>query len=372
MEKRVCIIHKVTTLDPRSFYKQARSLSKAGYETIILGLQNRDEVIEGIRVIGFPPSRSRLIRILITNFRVLIMAWRLKATVYHFHDLDFVPWALLLKALTRAKIVYDIHEAHPDYMLLKTYIPSVFRQVLSMAVYLMEHMSSKCFDAIVPNDNFVAADFKHRNIQVIYNFPSVDFFNGRYRPPYEKRAFDLFYHGSLPKYHFETMLGIAEKLNALNVRNTWGLIMDRHSPRNWAEREVKKRGLQRNFVFLPYVDYLQVNKYLNQAKIGIIPLPPFKKFMKNIPIKMFEYMGASLPVVLSDLPPTRQFIEGQDCVIAVEPNNIDAYVKAIAWLLSHPKKSMQMGKVGKRLVFERFNWTQQEDKLLNLYQRLFE
>ncbi|MGB9730303.1 MAG: glycosyltransferase, partial [Thermoprotei archaeon] len=295
-------------------------------------------------------------KFLITNYQIFRKALRQKADVYHFHDLDFIPWAIILKILSKSKIIYDIHEAYPEYMLLKTYIPKTFRKAISLFVYLIEHIAIKMFDAIIPNDNFISKEFIHKNNVVIFNFPTLDFFKNRNGIPWQRRKYDLFYHGSLPRYHFETMINIAEKLNSGNIKNKWGIVTNDVSTINWARQELEKRDLCSNFEFLPYVDYLSVYNYLNVAKIGIIPLPPFEKFFKNIPLKMFEFMGCGLPIVISDLPPSRQFILGENCAIAVEPNNIDEYAEAIKFLLNNPEKAVEMGEKGKKLVFERYNW----------------
>jgi glycosyltransferase involved in cell wall biosynthesis len=372
MKKKVCIIHKVQKLDPRSFYKEGRSSAKAGYETIVIGLYGKNEKVHGIRLIGFRFFRKRLARFLISNYYIFREALRERADIYHFHDLDFIPWAILLKGLTRAKVIYDIHEAYPEYMLLKTYIPCFLRSLFFVLIYMMEHTAVKFFDAIVPNDNYVAKDFKHKNNVVIFNFPTLDFFKNKQDLPYQVREYDLFYHGSLPKYLFEAMMNIAEKLNSDNLRNIWGIATNDEATIAWAKQELKKRDLEGNFIFLPYADYLMVCEYLAKAKIGIIPLPPYKKFMKNLPLKMFEFMGCGLPIVLSDLPPSRQFINGKDCAIAVPPNSDEEYVKAIKLLLNDPERSITMGYNGKRLVLEKYNWNEEEKKLLKLYNCLTE
>jgi glycosyltransferase involved in cell wall biosynthesis len=165
-------------------------------------------------------------------------------------------------------------------------------------------------------------------------------------------------------------MNIAEKLNAGNVNNLWGIATNDKATLIWAQQEIEKRRLNHNFDFLPYIDYLNVFEYLSIAKIGIIPLPAYKKFMKNIPLKMFEFMGCGLPMVLADLPPSRQFIQGQNCAIAVEPNNINEYAKAIKLLLNNPEKAIEMGDNGKKIVLEKYNWTIEEKKLLNLYKKL--
>ncbi|MBE0426208.1 MAG: glycosyltransferase family 4 protein [Nitrospirae bacterium] len=370
MKKKVCIIHKVSTLDPRSFYKEGRTLFNAGYDVNILGLFKSTRNENGINLIGFNASKSRFTRFLMTNYQIFRRALREKADVYHFHDLDFIPWAVFLKIFTRSKIIYDIHEAYPEYILLKTYIPEPFRKAISFFVYLMEHGAIKMFDAIIPNDNFVSRGFRHKNNIVIFNFPTLDFFRNKNGSKWQERKYDIFYHGTLPRYHFERMMNIAEKLNAENIRNRWGIVTKDAQIINWATAETEKRKLTSNFDFLPYTDYLNVIDYLNVSKIGIIPLPPYKKFMKNIPLKMFEFMGCGLPIVLSDLPPSRQFIEDKDCAIAVEPDNIDEYANAIKLLLNNQGKAVEMGERGKKLIYEKYNWNVEEKKLLELYKQL--
>lgn len=370
MRKKVCIIHKVNSLDQRSFYKQGRSLSNGGYDVNIFGLFGSKKTINGIKLVGFDAPKSRFNKFLLTNYKIFRKALREKADVYHFHDMDFIPWAILLKILSKSKIIYDIHEAYPEYMLLKTYIPKLLRKVISFFVYLTEHIAIKIFDAIIPNDNFVSKEFTHKNNIVIFNFPTLDFFKNKNGIPWNNRKYELFYHGSLPEYHFKAMMDIAEKLNSENIKNRWGIVTNDNSTIICAKQEIKKRKLDDNFDFLPYTDYLNVFNYLITAKIGIIPLPPYKKFMKNIPLKMFEFMGCGLPIVLSDLPPSRQFIKGENCAIAVEPNNINEYANAIKLLLNNPEKAIEMGNNGKKLVFERYNWHSEEKKLIQLYNDL--
>ena len=75
-------------------------------------------------------------------------------------------------------------------------------------------------------------------------------------------------------------------------------------------------------------------------------------------------------MVLSDLPPTRQFISEQQCAIAVSPDDIDEYAEAIKTLIEHADKAVSMGENGRRLVYEQYNWDIEEKKLLQLYDSL--
>lgn len=370
--KKICMLHKVKAPDGRSFYKEARSLAAAGYDVTLLGLFSGDSEASGVKLIGLPHAQGRLLRFVVTNARAFTRALQERADVYHIHDLDFVPWAVLLKLLTRKKVIYDIHEAYPEYMMLKSYIPRGLKSLTAALVYLLEHGAAKVFDAIIPNDNFIGAGFSHKKKVTIFNFPTLDFFPAGAEVAWDEREFDLFYHGSLPPYTFGTMLSIAEALKAKGVRTRWGIALNDKADPAWAQAAAEHRGLGENFVFLPSAGYLQVSQYLRRARIGIIPLPAFKKFLKNIPLKMFEFMGCGMPVVLSDLPPSRQFIRDTGSAVAVQPDDIDEYAEAVSSLLKDSSAAGSMGKRGKQLVYEKYNWSREEGKLMELYRSLLE
>ena len=132
---KVCILSSVhPCFDVRIFEKQARSLSQAGYEVTLAAIGNfEEEIVEGIRVLGLPQPRSRLLRP-VNWWRLLRIALQEKADIYHFHDPDLLLPAGLIKLLTRRPIVYDVHENYPEDVLTKEWIPSPLRRFVSSAV----------------------------------------------------------------------------------------------------------------------------------------------------------------------------------------------------------------------------------------------
>lgn len=370
MKKKVCLIHKVDFLDPRSFHKQARSLQKNGYETTLISYLGREDPIDGIRFVKISRPQRLLTRILLTNYNIFIKALKERADVYHFHDLDFVPWAILLKLIARRKVIYDVHEAHPEYMLLKSYIPDYLRKTVSTLVHYTEQIGSHFFDAIITNDNFVLSQFRHKCMDVIFNFPLLEFFSfSDHGVPYSERRYDVIFIGSLPKWHFTPMLEAAQILKERGHFVKWLLLPTCDAPRSWMRSQLSERNLSDYFTIADTVPFTSVPKYLYEARIGIITIPPYKKYLKNIPLKMFEYMGCGLPVVASDLPPARQFVEGKGCAILVKHEGA-AYAEAIISLLNNTERAERMGLSGRELVFQKFNWGSEEKKLLKIYSQL--
>jgi len=54
----------------------------------------------------------------------------------------------------------------------------------------------------------------------------------------------------------------------------------------------------------------------------------------------------------------------------VDPLDPKAIAQAIEHLLTHPEEARQMGENGRRAVVEKYNWGQEKEKLLNLYEEL--
>jgi glycosyltransferase involved in cell wall biosynthesis len=135
-------------------------------------------------------------------------------------------------------------------------------------------------------------------------------------------------------------------------------------------RLIALSGLEKAVTLTGQVPYTDVPKWLAQASVGLIALQETEQFKMCIPTKLFEYMGSGLPVVSSDLPPARRFMEGLDCGLLVKPADPHEYAEAVEYLLSHPTQARRMGENGHRAIEETYNWGTEAEKLVNLYRKL--
>jgi glycosyltransferase involved in cell wall biosynthesis len=81
-------------------------------------------------------------------------------------------------------------------------------------------------------------------------------------------------------------------------------------------------------------------------------------------------MSAGIPVIASNFPLWREIIEGNNCGICVDPLNPQEISEAIQYLINHPEAAAEMGKNGSQAVETKYNWEQEAQKLLSLYQEL--
>jgi glycosyltransferase involved in cell wall biosynthesis len=77
-----------------------------------------------------------------------------------------------------------------------------------------------------------------------------------------------------------------------------------------------------------------------------------------------------LPVICTDFYYWKEVVEKNNCGICVNPNNVNEIVDAIIYLRDNPDIVQIMGENGKRAVKEKYNWSLEESKLLNIYKRI--
>ena len=111
----------------------------------------------------------------------------------------------------------------------------------------------------------------------------------------------------------------------------------------------------------------EVARLLRRARAGLVLLHPEPNYLNSQPVKLFEYMGAAIPVIASDFPVWRNVIESAECGLLVNPLDPASISAAIEYLCTHPEEAAEMGRRGRAAVEDRFNWGKEERRLLDFY-----
>ena len=83
-------------------------------------------------------------------------------------------------------------------------------------------------------------------------------------------------------------------------------------------------------------------------------------------IVLAESMACGTPVVSSDLPGVRAVYENGVSGFSVPPRDEKALAEKIGYILDNPAKAREMGRAGRRLVGERYDWNVIGEKLEKL------
>ena len=353
--------------DPRIFTKECCSLAEAGYEVVLVAPHERDETRDRVRIHAVTRPKSRRERFLRTIRDVLRAAIEEDADIYHFHDPELIPAGLLLK-LRGKRVVYDVHEDLPRQILSKYWLPAWLRIPVSRVVSLIEWLAAHALDAIVTVTPHIAARFPRARTHLVRNFPIPVELANPAALPLKDRPPAVAYVGAISLHR-----GIGELVTAmdllpidLSARLIIAGTFDAESTRETIERMPGWRNVE----YLGWQSRAEVAAILGRARAGLVLLHPIVNYQSALPVKLFEYMAAGLPVVASNLAEWRTIVERSQCGVLVNPLDPAAIAKAIHWILQHPDEARAMGERGRMAVRDEYSWETEKRKLLALYERL--
>jgi len=351
-------------MDSRIFQKECRSLAKVGFDTTLLVLNGTTETVEGVKIISLDYNvKGRMKRILSAGKKIFNKAISLEADVYHLHDPELLRIAVKLKRKTGAKVIYDSHEDLPKQVLDKHWIPSFIRSSVSKFVYKYEMKKASQIDGIISVTENICNRFKKANTNVclVANYPILSEMDldSVVQPEKEDKAI-CYIGGLFPTRGIKELVQALEHCDAvLNLAGAFSSVA--------FEEEVKALPGWSKVNFYGYVGKDEIIDILLKSNIGIVTLHPTQSYKESLPIKMFEYMSASLPVIASNFEMWKPLVLDNKCGIMIDPLNVTELAKQIDYLLSNKKQALDMGKAGCNAAHRLYSWETQETTLVDFY-----
>lgn len=367
---RVCQITTASRpLDTRVFSRECRTLAQHGYDVVLIIEHDRAETVDGVRIVPLRRAPNRPTRIFLRTWTALRLALRQKADIYHFHDPEFILFGVLLRLLTGRPVIYGVREDYPRLAHHKHYLPPPVRPAIGLAVRVVEQTASRAFDAVVAVTEDIASNFaSHRRTVLVRNFPILP--EQPLRAPAGKpvgQPFTLIYVGELT-----AIRGVCEMVDAmdqLSARIPCRLLL----VGTFEDAELEAALRKRAFVhteFLGYVDIRENPDLLQRADAGLVCLHPTRHYVTSLPLKLFDYMMAGLPVIASNFPLWSDIVLGSGAGLCVDPLKPDEIAEAAFRMSMRPDETLEMGRRGQLAVCQQYNWQQESKRLLALYGEL--
>ena len=91
-----------------------------------------------------------------------------------------------------------------------------------------------------------------------------------------------------------------------------------------------------------------------------------------MPVKLFEYMAAGVPVLISDFAPVRAILEEIPAGALLDPTDPAAAAAQVAAWWAAPEQPRALGLAAQEAVRSRYSWERLMDGLTALYASLLE
>lgn len=353
--------------DIRIFYKECMSLKKHGHQVVYVTSDknmrdaNVDQDIE-VTVIHLHKT-NRLNRFWKYCNELRKTLCLLDADVYHFHEALLLPIFMYMKRHGK-RVIYDVHEDYPP--------PSFSRKFGKLLGGLLAGVFGAYEEYCMKRADYVIAATQHieqrcrkitPTVRLVANYPLLRGYNSNVTS-FEKREKIVCYTGGLAEIN-----GTFNMIKAMEqIHGTLYLAGDLSN--NLRNELIKYSGWNK-VKELGYISQDEVQNVLGKSRVGLVIYMPSSGTVAALPNKMFEYMEAGLPIVVSNFPLWKEIVEKNQCGICVTPDNLSEIANAVNQILEDPGLAEKMGENGKKIVNEKYNWLIEEKKLLEVYEKLF-
>lgn len=370
-EKRICMLVTSGVLNDSRVIREATIAAESGFDTHMIGRHvpelgetNPDwpfscHLIDIVRKEASLPAR--IVERTRIGLAFLKATVKLRPDIIHCNDFDTLPFGFLAAVICDSALVYDSHE-----------LWSVNGQVIesrfgSWLVKRIEGFIAPRCDAVI-SVSHAAGDWLQeryglKNLEVVTNCPNIE--TVQHLP--KEAKFELLYHGMFaPDRGCEELIGCAEEVKP------YGIQIHFRGYGEWMEhyRQLARSAGADNIVFSDKVPSGEVSTAASASHVGVaLTRPITKSYELTVSNKLFEYLAAGLPVILSDVPEHRYLNDKYHFGIIIEEMTAEALAQAAIRLKTDEALYQELARnaeaASKELCFEK-----EGQKLLRIYQEI--
>jgi glycosyltransferase involved in cell wall biosynthesis len=295
--------------------------------------------------------------------KAVFQAFKNRTDFFICPDIYSIPIAYLVSIFTKARFIYDSRELFSS-------LASLQHKKLKQSIWrLVEKVfAPRAKNIITVNESIARILENSLNVKpviVISNFPTLKLNKTPADLPEAILPSDdskklLIYQGG-----FQVGRGIPILLDLITSLEECNLLFLGNGK---MKNEIKHHALYNKRVFL--FDNISASNLLRYTANGYLGMSLFENFGKNyylvLPNKIFEYCHAGIPVIASDFPEVRRFVNEYKFGELVDPENKQEVINKIRFLINNPNiyNTYKQNCINASAAL---NWEAQESKFLQIF-----
>ena len=371
MKIKVCdVVRNSVWYDPRVI-KQIDEYVKADFDVYVIGEEDNrynaseiERIPASVRIVKIKDKYKRFQNKINTVLKEISVCKSLakeiaacKPDIIHANDLDALLAAYIATRSWKCKIVFDTHEVYTDNFgmasaVLKKLFWSFIESWIIKRVDLVVCVSNAAADYFaakynIPKPLVVTNCAKRQRLHEHENVKSSYFEVLNHGQFYEGRGYDIMVEAA----------AISRNTQIKYVLRGFG----RMEPE--LRSFVDEKGLT-NVTFAPPVKTTELIPAARTSHVGLaITVPINLNFKLSVSNKIFEYVSAGLPVIMSDIPEHRYLNDKYNFGIILKENTAECLRDAVMTMYENEELYREYSANAKRLS-EELNWETEFAKLM--------
>jgi glycosyltransferase involved in cell wall biosynthesis len=362
--------------DDRIFFKEARSLVKAGAHVLLLCGEGKRPPQEtfGVRFASYYGGRKLLGRALTIRRLEEAIAER-QCDIVHCHEADSLIAALRVKQRFGVRVIFDSHELWAGVMAER--FPPAFRKLVGAVYGGFEQRWVAACDAAIGASNGISEHLSSmlgpERVATILNVPVVEVFGEQGDRAWGEETI-LCHDGCLTFERGLKTMAKAVRLLATRHKVKLKIVGDVFGEeRRWLDSFVAKHHLERNIVKTGWLPYEDVGRAIAPCHIGLVCFLPSANHRIAAPNKCFNYLLYGLPVVGPDYPESHfATLKREGCAVLTDPTSPEVYAEAISKMILDRESTEKMAGISRMLSRSKYRWEHMEPVLFSLYEQVIE
>jgi len=360
----VTTVHR--PLDPRIFHKQLGTLRREGFDVHLVAPHDHAERRDGVMIHPLPTGRRAWHARLLLQPLAYRRARALNADLYQIHDPELIPMAWLLRQTSGARVIYDVHE---NYRTKGPVWGRLLRALERWAFRWVDHalLAEESYRSVVEG-----TDVDSTCILNYFKSPGED---ATAPPKPAKKPIRLLYTGTLSNRRgLRAMIDLAEAIRRRGRPERLDLVgvCNRDRQRAAADARIRDHDLTNIVTRVGWDTYVAPSAmapYYRRADVGLFLADPDPNLIHSIPTKFYEYLHHGLPIISSDVPLWRRFVEENECGAVVPPGDVDTVLDVLDRWRERPALYRRHAEKA-RAAADEYRWAQMGDRLVRVYRGL--
>lgn len=366
--RRKAIVSVVSDLvTDQRVHRTALTLHEMGFSVTLVGRKQPDSLEVMERPYAFKrfrlPFHKGPLFYAVYNIRLFFYLLFRPASVYVSNDLDTLPANFLAAKLNGSKIVYDSHEYFTGVPELagRPRIQAVWKWIERMLLPKVRH----CITVNESIARLYQEEYKKkfeviRNVPIKRAQPIESLRRSTYGLPEGKPVFLFQGAGiNIDRGGEEAIDAIAGMSDAVLLFIGGGDVTD------VLKSKVREKRLETKVFFIPKQPMQQLAAFTRLADFGLsLDKSTNINYRFSLPNKLFDYIHAGLPVLVTDLPEVERIVRQYDIGMVVPSAEPHLLSEAMEQMIRHPK--LAAWKENLNIAAAELCWDREKLKLISL------